>query len=108
MKRIFILLLCALLLLAGCAPAAQTEQPAPEATAAPEKTAAPAEPAAEAPVPAAGADRYTYDKEVDLVVVGYGLSGAAAVIEAVDVAPDADILLLEKMPEAGGNSIAAG
>lgn len=57
---------------------------------------------------AEGADRYTYDKEVDLVVVGYGLSGAAAVIEAIDIAPDAEVLLLEKMPEAGGNSIAAG
>lgn len=59
---------------------------------------------------AEGADRYTWDETFDVVVVGYGLSGAATVVEAIDIAPDAKILLLEKMEEAqsGGNSIASG
>lgn len=51
-----------------------------------------------------------WDREVDFLVVGYGLAGAAAAVEAHDIAPDADILVLEKMPVelAGGNSIASG
>ncbi|MEF9974452.1 MAG: FAD-binding protein [Clostridia bacterium] len=63
-----------------------------------------------APSEATGADRYTWDETFDVVVVGFGLSGAAAVVEAIDIAPDAKILLLEKMEEnqAGGNSIASG
>ena len=52
----------------------------------------------------------TWDREVDYLVVGFGLAGAAAAVEAHDIAPDAEILVLEKMPEslAGGNSIASG
>ena len=51
-----------------------------------------------------------WDREVDFLVVGYGLAGAVAAVEANDIAPDASILVLEKMPEAlaGGNSIASG
>lgn len=57
-----------------------------------------------------GADRYQWDKEVDMVVVGFGLAGAATCVEAADIAPDAEILLLEKMSKelSGGNSIASG
>lgn len=51
-----------------------------------------------------------YDREVDLIVVGYGLAGAAAAVEAYDLDPSADIVILEKMPAelAGGNSRASG
>lgn len=51
-----------------------------------------------------------WDKEVDICIVGYGLAGAAAAVEAHDIDKDAEILILEKMPveAAGGNSIASG
>ena len=51
-----------------------------------------------------------WDEEVDFLIVGYGLAGAAAAVEAYDIDPNAKILVLEKMPEtlAGGNSIASG
>lgn len=51
-----------------------------------------------------------WDKEVDFLVVGYGLAGEAAALEANDIDPNASILVLEKMSEtlAGGNSIASG
>ena len=41
------------------------------------------------------ADSYAWDKDVDMVVVGFGLAGAATVIEAADIANDALIVLLE-------------
>ena len=46
------------------------------------------------------------DKEVDFLIVGYGLAGEAAALEANDIDPKASILVLEKMSEtlAGGNS----
>ena len=52
----------------------------------------------------------SYDKEVDFLIVGYGLAGEAAALEANDIDPNAKICVLEKMPErlAGGNSIASG
>lgn len=40
-----------------------------------------------------------WDEEVDFLVVGYGLAGAAAAVEAHDIDPNAKILVLEKMPE---------
>ena len=51
-----------------------------------------------------------WDREVDFLVAGFGLAGAAAAVEAHDIDPDAEILVLEKMPVelAGGNSIASG
>ena len=57
-----------------------------------------------------GAAKYTWDKEVDVVVVGFGLAGAATCVEIADIAPDSPVLLLEKMDKAqsGGNSIASG
>lgn len=57
-----------------------------------------------------GAAKYTWDKEVDVVVVGFGLAGASTCVEIADIAPDSPVLLLEKMDEAqsGGNSIASG
>lgn len=48
----------------------------------------------------------TWDKEADVVVVGYGGAGAAAAIEAHDAA--AKVLILEKMPAAGGNTAVSG
>jgi len=47
-----------------------------------------------------------YDMESDVVVVGYGAAGAVAAITAHD--KGASILLLEKMPEGGGNSRVSG
>ena len=52
----------------------------------------------------------TWDEEADFVIVGFGLAGAAAAVEAYDIDPNAKVVVLEKMPEtlAGGNSIASG
>ena len=51
-----------------------------------------------------------WDGEADVIVAGSGLAGCAAAIEAYDRDPKADILLIEKMPEAlrGGNSRVSG
>lgn len=51
-----------------------------------------------------------WDDEADVLVCGYGLAGACAAIEAHDLDPAADILVVEKMPERyqGGNSRASG
>lgn len=52
----------------------------------------------------------SFDKEVDFLIVGYGLAGEAAALEANDIDPEAKVCVLEKMSEAnaGGNSIASG
>ena len=52
----------------------------------------------------------TWDEEADFVIVGFGLAGAAAAVEAHDIDPEAKVVVLEKMPEtlAGGTSIASG
>lgn len=52
----------------------------------------------------------TWDEEADFVIVGFGLAGAAAAVEAHDIDPEAKIVVLEKMSKelAGGNSIASG
>ncbi|MFM7708110.1 MAG: hypothetical protein ACKO9D_08865 [Gammaproteobacteria bacterium] len=52
----------------------------------------------------------TWDDETDVLVCGYGLAGACAAIEAHDLDPAADILVLAKMSERyqGGNSRASG
>ncbi|MBC7121541.1 MAG: FAD-binding protein, partial [Candidatus Methanosuratus sp.] len=49
-----------------------------------------------------------WDKEADVVVVGYGLAGASAAIHAHDAG--AKVLILEKMPQGreGGNSKVSG
>ena len=51
-----------------------------------------------------------FDTTVDFLIVGYGLAGEAAALEANDIDPDAKILIIEKLDEAqaGGNSIASG
>ena len=50
--------------------------------------------------------REGYDIESDVVVVGYGAAGAVAAITAHD--NGAGVLLLEKMPNGGGNSRVCG
>ena len=47
----------------------------------------------------------TWDKETDVVVVGYGGAGAAAAIEAHDAG--ADVLILESTEKGGGNTTVA-
>jgi len=56
-----------------------------------------------------GSVRHWHD-ETDVLICGYGLAGAAAAIEAHDLDPQADVLVVEKMPERyqGGNSRASG
>ena len=48
--------------------------------------------------------------ETDVIIVGYGMAGACAAIEAGETDPDADILILEKMPHdlCGGNARVSG
>lgn len=48
--------------------------------------------------------------EADVVICGFGMSGAATAIESHDADDSADILIVEKMPEryAGGNARASG
>ena len=66
--------------------------------------------AAIAPVALAEGEDPQFDRDCDFLVVGFGLAGAAAALEANDIDPDAKILVIEKMDEAqaGGNSIASG
>ena len=73
-------------------------------------TAAMAGFAAIPPVALAEGEDPQFDREVDFLVVGYGLAGECAALEASDIDPEADILVIEKMDEAnqGGNSIASG
>ena len=66
--------------------------------------------AAIAPLALAEGEDAQFDREVDFLVVGYGLAGEAAALEANDIDPDANVLIIEKLDEgqAGGNSIASG
>jgi succinate dehydrogenase/fumarate reductase flavoprotein subunit len=52
----------------------------------------------------------SWDDDVDVVVLGYGLAGAVAATTAADADPSADVLILEKAEErlAGGNSRVSG
>jgi succinate dehydrogenase/fumarate reductase flavoprotein subunit len=49
---------------------------------------------------------HKWDREADVVVVGYGFAGAVSAITAHDAR--AKVLLLEKMPHSGGISILSG
>ncbi len=49
---------------------------------------------------------FNWDREVDVVVVGYGFAGGVSAITAHDAG--AEVLLLEKMPHPGGISILSG
>lgn len=59
-------------------------------------------------VPAVFEDTIDWDAEYDVVVIGYGMAGAATAIQAAE--DGAKVLLLEKAPEGheGGNSRYAG
>ena len=52
----------------------------------------------------------SWDEEADIVIVGFGLSGAAAAIEAFEIDPETKLAIFEKAPVegAGGGSIASG
>ena len=47
-----------------------------------------------------------YDVKTDVIVVGFGAAGATSAISAQD--NGADVLILEKMPRSGGNTIVSG
>ncbi len=51
-----------------------------------------------------------WDDEADVIIVGYGMAGACAAIEARETDPNADVLVIEKMSEdkAGGNARVSG
>lgn len=51
-----------------------------------------------------------WDLETDVLILGFGLAGASAAIEALDTDPNVKVTICEKNPEryAGGNSRAAG
>jgi succinate dehydrogenase/fumarate reductase flavoprotein subunit len=59
-----------------------------------------------ADTPARTQARESWHATADVIVVGYGYAGAVAAIEAHDA--DADVLLIEKMPDPGGISITSG
>ena len=86
--------------LASCAPAAT---PAPGETAAPAPTCPPAEECAPCPVPGVPE---TWDKEADVVVVGFGGAGGMAAIHAHDAG--AQVIILEKTPTPGGDTSLCG
>lgn len=52
---------------------------------------------------ASGTEDRTWDKETDVLVVGYGGAGSNAAIAAHDAG--AEVLIIEKMPIPGGNTI---
>lgn len=54
----------------------------------------------------AAPDDITWDKEADVVVIGYGGAGAASAISAFDAG--AEVLILEKMARGGGNTAVSG
>ena len=54
----------------------------------------------------AAPDDIAWDKEVDIVVIGYGGAGAASAITAADAG--AEVLILEKMAHGGGNTAVSG
>ena len=87
-------------MLASCAPAAT---PAPGETAAPAATCPPAGECAPCAVPGVPE---TWDKEADVVVVGYGGAGACAAIESFGAG--AKVLVLEKMSVGGGTTVVSG
>lgn len=51
-----------------------------------------------------------WDETHDIVIAGYGLAGAAAYIEAVEIDPNVDVVIYDKSDEAnaGGQTIASG
>ncbi|OFA29850.1 hypothetical protein BAE46_13255 [Glaciecola punicea] len=51
-----------------------------------------------------------WDLETDILILGFGLAGASAAIEALDTDPNVKVTICEKNPEkyAGGNSRASG
>ena len=53
-----------------------------------------------------GSKSFRWDKETDVLVVGSGYAGLSAAIEAQDAG--ASVMILEKMPTYGGNSIISG
>ncbi|MDR2957236.1 MAG: FAD-dependent oxidoreductase [Coriobacteriales bacterium] len=52
-----------------------------------------------------GAKSRTWDKETDVLIIGYGSAGACAAITACEAG--ASVLIIEKMEAGGGNSICA-
>lgn len=51
-----------------------------------------------------------WDYECDLLICGYGIAGASAAIEALEVDPSVELLIIDKAPEEhkGGNSRVSG
>jgi 3-oxo-5alpha-steroid 4-dehydrogenase len=86
--------------LASCAPAAT---PAPADTPEPCPTCPPAE---ECPPCAVPGVPETWDKEADVVVVGFGGAGGMAAIHAHDAG--AQVIILEKTPTPGGDTSLCG
>ena len=55
---------------------------------------------------ASNTDKHHWDKEVDVIVVGFGAAGGISAITAHDAG--AKVVLIEKMPHPGGISILSG
>ena len=51
-----------------------------------------------------------WDEEHDIVVVGYGMAGTTAYVEAVEIDPNVDIVIYDSSDEenAGGQAVASG
>ena len=52
----------------------------------------------------------TWDEEHDIVIVGYGMAGTTAYVEAVEIDPNVDVVIYDKSDEqnAGGQAVASG
>ena len=52
----------------------------------------------------------TWDEEHDIVIVGYGMAGTTAYVEAVEIDPNVDVVIYDKSDEqnAGGQAVVSG
>lgn len=101
MKKVWIILLCAALLFAGCTSTqTATTETKTEAATSETATEAATEPVTEAEATASGDEN-----KADVIIIGAGGTGMAAALSASEAG--ASVIILEKMPYVGGNTVRA-